>query len=495
MSMFQPTAAVATFPIRRHRRILLPVLAAMTLAASALLVPLMGAETAPITGTSTTSFAPVVKRVAPSVVTVATSRALKRMPANLPEGMRVPDELKRFFDSQGGPGRPRPHQEGLGSGVIVSADGYVLTNNHVIAGAESITVTLPDRRDPLSAKLIGADPKSDLAVLKIESSTSFPAITMGDSDQIEVGDVVLAVGNPFGVGQTVTSGIISARGRGVGLTDYEDYIQTDASINPGNSGGALVDAHGRLIGINTAILSPSGGNLGIGFAVPVNMARGIMDSLIAHGKVTRGYLGVMIQPMTPDLAKAFKVDGERGVLVGDVVPDSPAAKAGIKSGDVVMTFNGREVEDPRQLRLKSSQMVPGTVAKLGVLREGVKKELDVTVGELKNADGEDETPSAVQPGGKVKLGVRLGELDRESREHFEVPKKVTGAVVIEVVPGSRAAEAGLQPGNVIVEVDRVAVTTPADAVAAIGKSDGDLMLRLWTKEGTRYVVVKARKSE
>ena len=486
--------AVAIFPIRRGRGILLPLLAAIALAGSATLMPLVGAESA-ITATITTSFAPVVKQVAPSVVTVATSRALKRMPANLPEGMHVPDELRHFFDEGGGPGRHRQHQEGLGSGVIVSRDGYILTNNHVIAGADTITVTMTDHREALTAKLVGADPKSDLAVLKIEAGATLPAITLGDSDKIEVGDVVLAVGNPFGVGQTVTSGIISARGRGLGVADYEDFIQTDASINPGNSGGALVDAQGRLIGINTAILSPSGGNLGIGFAVPVNMARGIMDSLITHGKVTRGYLGVMIQPMTPELAKAFKVEGERGVLVGDVVADSPAAKAGIKAGDVVMTFNGRDVEDPRQLRLRSSQMVPGTTAKLGVLREGKSKEFEVTVGELKNAESDEDAPNAAQPAGKVKLGVRLGELDRESRDHFDVPKKVEGALVVEVVPGSRAAEAGLQPGNVIVEVDRKAVTSPADAVAAIGKSEGDLMLRLWTKDGTRYLVVKERKAE
>ena len=479
---------------RPRRGILMPLLAAIALTGSATTMPLVGAEavTAPVPAAS---FAPMVKQVAPSVVTVATSRAAKRMPANLPQGMQIPDEMRRFFDSDQFQSRMKPHQEGIGSGVIVSHNGYILTNNHVIAGAETITVTMTGRREPLSAKLIGADPKSDLAVLKIEASTTLPVITLGDSDKAEVGDVVLAIGNPFGVGQTVTSGIISARGRGVGLTDYEDYIQTDASINPGNSGGALVDASGKLIGINTAILSPSGGNLGIGFAVPVNMARGIMDSLIANGKVTRGYLGVMIQPMTPELAKAFKIDGERGVLVGDVMADSPAAKAGIKNGDVVVTFNGREVEDPRTMRLKSSQSVPGTIAKLGVLRDGVVKNIDVTIGELKNTNGDEDAPAAAQVPTKVKLGVRMGELDKESRDHFEVPKKIHGALVVEVIPGSRAAEAGLQPGNVIVEVDRTIVTKPADALSAIGKSDGDLMLRLWTKEGTRYVVVKERKAE
>jgi serine protease Do len=486
-----------SFQARRRPRVLLPLLAALAFAGSAAVTPLHAADSAPVadTKTVTISFAPVVKQVAPSVVTVSTSRQVKRMAANLPEGMRIPEEMRRFFDQDQRFGGRMPERQGIGSGVIVSKDGYILTNNHVIAGAQTITVTMPDRREPLTAKLIGADPKSDLAVLKVDAGGSLPAVTLGDSDKIEVGDVVLAIGNPFGVGQTVTSGIVSARGRGVGLADYEDYIQTDASINPGNSGGALVDAHGKLIGINTAILSPSGGNLGIGFAVPVNMARGIMDSLIANGKVTRGYLGVMIQPLTPELAKAFNVKPDQGVLVGDVVADGPAAKAGIQSGDVVIAFNGRAIEDPRHLRLKSAQTVPGTKATLTVLRDGKSHEIEVSVGELKSQDGDEAMPEAAQAPGKVKLGVRLGEIDQEARERFEIPKSVHGVVIGEVVPGSRAADAGLQPGNVILEVDRQPVTKPADAVAAIGKNKGDLMLRLWTQDGTRFVVVKERKDD
>jgi serine protease Do len=486
-------STTAPFQVRRRRGMLLPLMAAIAFAGSATFVPLIAAD--PVASTTTISFAPVVKQVAPSVVTVSTSRALKRLPMNLPEGMRLPDELRRFFDGDQRFHGRMPERQGIGSGVIVSKDGYILTNNHVIAGAQTITITLPDRREPLTARLIGADPKSDLAVLKVDGAGTLPAITLGDSDKIEVGDVVLAIGNPFGVGQTVTSGIVSARGRGVGLADYEDYIQTDASINPGNSGGALVDAHGKLVGINTAILSPSGGNLGIGFAVPVNMARGIMDSLIANGKVTRGYLGVMIQPLTPELAKAFGVASDRGVLVGDVVADSPAAKAGVKAGDVVVRFNGREVEDPRSLRLKSAQTVPGTKATLTVLRDGKQQNLELTIGELKNDEADETSPEAAQAPGKMKLGVRLGEIDKQAREHFEIPASVSGVLVAEVIPGSRAAEAGLQPGNVIVEVDRVAVNKPADAAAAIGKNDGDLVLRLWTRDGTRYVVVKERKND
>jgi serine protease Do len=486
-------STIAPFQVRRRRGILLPLMAAIALAGSATLMPLAAADIA--AATSTTSFAPVVKQVAPSVVTVSTSRAVKRMPATMPEGMRIPEEMRRFFEQDQRFNGRMPERQGIGSGVIVSKDGYILTNNHVIAGAQTITVTLPGRREPLTAKLIGADPKSDLAVLKVDDAGTLPAVTLGDSDKIEVGDIVLAIGNPFGVGQTVTSGIISARGRGVGLTDYEDYIQTDASINPGNSGGALVDAHGKLIGINTAILSPSGGNLGIGFAVPVNMARSIMDSLIAKGTVTRGYLGVMIQPLTPELAKAFKVKNDRGVLVGDVVADSPAGKAGIKAGDVVVAFNGSEIEDPRQLRLKSAQTVPGTKATLTVLREGKSQEMELTIGELKGDPSDEASPEAAQVPVKMKLGVRLGEIDKQAREQFDIPESVSGVLVGEVIPGSRAADAGLQPGNVIVEIDRGAVSKPADAKAAINKSGGDLVLRLWTKDGSRYVVVKERKDE
>jgi serine protease Do len=477
----------------RRRRHLLPLVAALAFAGSAAVVPLTAGEQAAVP-TTVTTFAPVVKQVAPSVVTVSTSRAVKRVQTNLPEVLRIPDEMRRFFDDQRFPQR-MPERQGIGSGVIVSPDGYILTNNHVIAGAQTITVTLPDRREPLTAKLVGADPKSDLAVLKVEAGGTLPAFAMGDSDRIEVGDVVLAIGNPFGVGQTVTSGIVSARGRGVGLTDYEDYIQTDASINPGNSGGALVDARGKLIGINTAILSPSGGNLGIGFAVPVNMARGIMESLIANGKVTRGYLGVMIQPLTPELAKAFNVADGRGVLVGDVVADSPAGKAGIAAGDVVLRFNGREVEDVRSLRLKSAQAVPGTKATLTILRDGKSRDVELTIGELPGDRDEGDAPEAAAVPAKARLGVRLGEIDQEAREQFGIPKTVTGALIREVAPGSRAAAAGLVTGNVIVEVDRQPVGKPGDAVSAIAKSSGDVVLRLWTKDGTRYVVVKEKETE
>src|SRR5580658_6294977 len=299
-----------------------------------------------------TSFAPIVKKVVPSVVKVEVSIPGKETEVGLPEGFPDNPLFRQFFGNQLGGGHQKfmtPPQSGVGSGVIVTKDGYILTNNHVVDGAKELKVTLNDGRE-FKAKVIGRDPKSDVAVIKIEAK-DLPAITFADSSKSEVGDVVLAIGNPFNVGQTVTMGIISATGRGgVGIEQYEDFIQTDAAINPGNSGGALVDAEGRLIGVNTAIYSRGGGNQGIGFAIPTDLARGIMVSLIEHGKVTRGYLGVMIQDITPPLAQKLELKSDQGALVGDVVPDGPAAKAGIQDGDVIVEFNSHKVTDSRHLK-------------------------------------------------------------------------------------------------------------------------------------------------
>src|SRR6266699_574704 len=286
-----------------------------------------------------TSFAPVVKKVAPSVVNIYSSRTIREQPLLSP--FFSDPFFRRFFgpdfDEQM---RPRTRRaQSLGSGVIVSEDGYILTANHVVEGADEVKVALADGVKEYPARVIGADPPTDVAVLKVEAK-GLPAVTLADSDKLEVGDVALALGNPFGVGQTVTMGIVSAVGRSsLGINEYENFIQTDASINPGNSGGALVDAQGRLVGINTAILSRTGGNQGIGFAVPVNMARYVMDRIVAEGTITRGYLGVRIQPLTPDLAKEFKLPADTGALVGEVTPKTPAAEAGLKEGDVIVEFN------------------------------------------------------------------------------------------------------------------------------------------------------------
>ena len=305
------------------------------------------------------SFAPVIKKVSPGVVKVFTT--VKAQKAGLSEDSDANDLMRRFFGDQSQGRTPKhgfgtPRQGGVGSGVIATKDGYILTNNHVVEGADEVKVALQDGRE-FTAKVIGRDPKSDVAVIKIDAK-DLPAVPLADSDKVEVGDVVLAIGNPFGIGQTVTTGIVSAKGRGNMGLDYEDFIQTDASINPGNSGGALVDADGRLIGINTAMLSESGGSQGIGFAIPVNLARDVMGSLITDGHVTRGYLGVMIQDVTPALAKEFKLKDNTGALVGDVTPKGPADKAGLKSGDLVVEFNGKKVADSRHLKLEVASTHP-----------------------------------------------------------------------------------------------------------------------------------------
>src|SRR5438477_6770059 len=333
----------------------------------------------------TTSFAPVVKKVAPSVVNLFISSTPKNVSFNSPPMFDEPF-FRRFFGDEFNFGKRRrkmqgPKQRGLGSGVVVTKDGYILTNNHVVDNADEIKVALNDGRE-FTAKVVGKDPKTDVAVLKIDAK-DLPAIEFADSDNIEVGDLVLAVGNPFGVGQTVTMGMVSAVGRGNMGLDYEDFIQTDAAINPGNSGGALIDAEGRLIGINTAILSRTGGNQGVGFAVPINLLRNVMDQLITTGKVTRGYLGVVIQPVTPDLAQEFKLPNQSGTLVSEVTPASPGAKAGLKEGDVITEFNGKKVVDNRQLRFMTAQTPPGTKVPIKIVRDGKEQLLTVELGELK----------------------------------------------------------------------------------------------------------------
>src|SRR5499426_2624267 len=322
----------------------------------------------------TMSFAPIVKNAQPAVVSIASTKVIKVDAGDEGLSPLFDDPMfRQFFGDRGAgplnrPGRPRElREQGLGSGVIVSPDGYILTNNHVIEGANEIKVYTSDKRE-LKARVIGADPKTDIAVVKVEAK-NLPTLAFADSSKAQVGDIVLAIGNPFGVGQTVTMGIISATGRGnLGIEDYEDFIQTDAAINPGNSGGALINASGQLIGINTAILSRAGGNQGVGFAVPSNLARTVMNQLLKDGKVVRGYLGVLIQPVTPEIAKAFSLPNTRGALVGEVTPDGPAARAGLAQGDVITELNGVRVDDSRELRLKISQIAPGSAIKLKLIR-------------------------------------------------------------------------------------------------------------------------------
>jgi len=441
------------------------------------------------------SFAPVIKKVSPGVVKVlVTARARK---AGFSEDSDPNDLLRRFFGEQPNGRQPRhsfgaPRHEGLGSGVIATKDGYILTNNHVVDGADEVKVTLQDGRE-FTAKVIGRDPKSDVAVIKIEAK-DLPTVPMADSDKVEVGDVVLAVGNPFGIGQTVTTGIVSAKDRGNMGLDYEDFIQTDAAINPGNSGGALVDTDGRLIGINTAILSRSGGNQGIGFAIPVNLARDVMQGLIKDGHVTRGYLCVMIQDLTPALAKEFKLKDNTGALVSDVTPKGPADKAGLQNGDIVLEFNAKQVTDSRHLKLEVARVKPGETVPMKVLRDGATRTLKVTV---KEAPGAEQLAKADTKGSDTGTlnGVGVGDLDHDVRKQLEVPETVKGAVVTEVKPDSAAAEAGLKPGDVIQEINRQPVKDAEEAVRMTeNATDKTTLLRIWRAGGSHYVVVDETKA-
>ena len=440
------------------------------------------------------SFAPVVKKVAPGVVKVFTTTRMQNTGYNdgAPDGMN--DMLRRFFGDQfefRGPRRGNmPRQQGIGSGVIVTKDGYILTNNHVVDGADQVKVALQDGRE-FTAKVIGRDPKSDVAVIKVDAK-DLPAVPMANSDKVEVGDVVLAIGNPFGIGQTVTTGIVSATGRaGATGLDYEDFIQTDAAINPGNSGGALVDTEGRLIGINTAILSRSGGNQGSGFAIPVNLTRDVMEGLVKDGRVTRGFLGVVIQDLSPALAKEFKVKENTGALIGDITPDSPAESAGFKTGDVIVEFDGKKVTDSRHLKLEVARLRPGQKVQAKVIRDGSTKTIDVTVGELPGSDrlAKGDSPNKSDDTGTLN-GVTVGDLDRGARQQFELPANIKGAVVTEVDPNSPAAEAGLRPGDVIQEINRKPVRNAEEAVKLTEKTENKTtLLRFWRNGGSHFIVV------
>jgi serine protease Do len=371
----------------------------------------------------------------------------------------------------------------------VSKDGYILTNNHVVDNATEVKVTLQDGRE-FTAKVVGRDPKSDIAVVKVDAK-DLPVIPMADSSKVQVGDVVLAIGNPFGVGQTVTTGIVSAKDRGnMGIEDYEDFIQTDAAINPGNSGGALVDIDGRLIGINTAILSRTGGSQGVGFAIPSDLARSVMESLVKYGHVTRGYLGVMIQDVTPSLAKEFNVKETNGALVGDVLPDTPASKAGFKDGDVVLQFNHHPVTDSRQLRLTVAETRPGTKVPVEVWRNGTTKTLEVTVKQLPGTQQLAENNNVNKQDTGTLNGVGVADLDHQTRQEYSLPNTVKGAVITQVKPDSASAEAGLRPGDVIQEINHHPVKDAEDAVRLTEHAkDKHTLVRVWEKGGSHYVVV------
>jgi len=435
-------------------------------------------------GPSKTSYAPVLKNVLPSVVNISSSKVVKA--AHEMDGQQMDPFFRQFFGNGGGPFEaPKDRREkSLGSGVIVSPEGYILTNNHVVDGATEVKVTLSDKRE-FEAKIVGTDPKTDIAVLKIDASNLKP-VTLGDSSKVEVGDTALAIGNPFGVGQTVTRGIISATGRGnLGIEDYEDFIQTDAPINPGNSGGALINDRGELVGINTAILTHGEGSEGIGFAVPVNLARQVMDQILQNGKVVRAYMGILPQDMTPEMAKAFGEKAARGVVVGDVTANSPAQQAGVHRGDILLDVNGKPIVDSNELRMTISLMQPGTDIKLNVLRDGSQKEITVKLAEMPT-----ETAMATPDKGdstKALEGVEVTNLTPNLADRLGLPSASVGVVVTDVDPSSKVADSGLRKGDLIQEVNHEPVKNVSEFQNAL-KSGGSDPLLLVSRQGRTFFI-------
>jgi serine protease Do len=441
------------------------------------------------------SFAPVVKRVAPSVVKVTVQMKARRATMGMgDDGSPFPGwmdpNLRQFFGNHMQV-VPEVPENGLGSGVIISPDGYIVTNNHVVDGASQVTVTLADGRE-LTARVVGRDPQTDVAVIKVEAS-GLPAVTFAPSHDVQVGDRVLAIGNPFGIGETVTTGIVSATGRRAGLgLAYEDFIQTDAAINPGNSGGALVDVEGRLVGINTAILSHSGGFQGVGLAVPSDLVSSVADSLVAHGKVVHGYIGIGIQDLTPGLAESFGLKATGGALISDVQPGGPGAKAGLRSGDVVTAVNGKPVDSASRLGLAVRETAPGTRLTLDILRDGAPERVEVTTNDRMPGDRSagDETAAAAADDQGVLNGVDVSDIDGAARRDLNLPERLSGAVITRVDPDSASAHAGLREGDVILEIDRKPVTSARSAVdictAATGRRT---LVKLWSHGNILYVVV------
>ncbi|MBN1956754.1 MAG: DegQ family serine endoprotease [Desulfuromonadales bacterium] len=439
------------------------------------------------------AFRSVAQKVSPAVVFIKVEKEIKN---GNPEEFSFPfddDFFRRFFGTPPQGRQPRNnnpqkrHEVGQGSGFLISADGYILTNNHVVGDADKVQVQMLDGRE-YDAEIIGTDPASDLAVIKIDE-TKLPYLSLGDSDKLQVGDWVLAFGNPFGLSHTLTAGIVSAKGRsGIGLNDYEDFIQTDAAINPGNSGGPLVNLDGEVVGINSAIFSRSGGYMGIGFAIPVNMAKQVKTQLIEHGEVKRGRLGVHIQNLTADLAESFGLDQPQGVLVTQVEDDSPAQEAGLKQGDVILMINHEKTADVGALRNRVALIKPGTKVELTVLRDGKTKILHAIIGQLENAKVRSEGGSLNVP----MFGLSLQNLSPELAERFGYQGE-QGVLVAEVESGSAAAQAGFKRGSLILEIDRQQVQSVEQAKKLLADKKPVHLFLLKQGEVTQYVALKVEK--
>ncbi len=438
-------------------------------------------------------FEAVASAVTPSVVTITSEKLVQ--PTSGPTQFFGNDPFFRRFFGNPGEGQQQPMKEhALGSGVIVNADGYILTNNHVVSGADELTVMTSDGKK-MSAKVVGTDPRTDLAVVKVDAK-DLPAMPFGDSDAVKIGEWVMAVGSPFSenLQHTVTAGIVSATGRsGMNLNDYEDFIQTDAAVNPGNSGGALVDLDGQLIGINTAIASRTGGSNGIGFAIPSNMAMDVMNDLITKGKVTRGWLGVSIQNVTPDLASAMNLKNTDGILVNKVLDNGPAGDAGMQQGDVIVKLNGNAMRNVSDLRLAVARIEPGSKATLTVLRDGREKDVTVTLGEYPADDASvnGETGETRQEN----LGMTVEPVTPDLTQQFNLDKDARGLVVTSVADGSPASDAGIQPGDLVLKVNRQAVSNIKQLQDAVnGTEKGSPTLFLMSRGGNTFFVALRPKS-
>ncbi|MEO1090822.1 MAG: DegQ family serine endoprotease [Pseudomonadota bacterium] len=446
--------------------------------------PPVAAQTIPAEG-----FADLVERVAPAVVNISTTRRVDGVEGpqfpvpQFPPGSPFEDFFRDFFgqNPDGGPSdRPTPRESfSLGSGFVVDPSGYVVTNNHVIAEADEIRVIFSDNSE-FPATLVGRDPKTDLAVLKIEADEPFPALEWADSDEIRVGQLMIAIGNPFGLGSTVTSGIVSARGRDIRAGPYDDFIQVDAAINRGNSGGPSFTIDGRVFGVNTAIFSPSGGNVGIGFAIPSNLARPVIDSLIADGRVVRGWLGVRIQSVTPEIAESLGLPDDDGALVASVTPGGPAADAGIEAGDVIVEFDGKRIERMRGLPRIVAETPVGKAVDVEIFRRGESATIQATLGELPSDEelaqlgdtrGGEQAPT-VDRAELTSLGLTVAALTPELRENFQLPPEAGGVVIVEVTGGSPAAEENLRPGDLILEVGQETVSSPPELTAKVSEAQG-----------------------
>jgi serine protease Do len=430
-------------------------------------------------------FVELAKKLKPTVVNISTAKTIKpqrrvQRPFNSPFGN---DPFQDFFDRFSDESQQHPYkQKSLGSGFIISDEGYIITNNHVVAEADEIKVKLSDGRE-FKGEVKGTDEKLDLALLKITAKDHLPVAALGDSDHIEIGEWVMAIGNPFGLSQTVTAGIISAQGRVIGSGPYDDFIQTDASINPGNSGGPLFNAQGEVIGINTAIVA---GGQGIGFAIPVNMAKNIIPMLKEKGKVTRGWIGVSIQPITPELAQSFGLEGEKGALVAEVIKDGPAEKAGIKTGDIILEFNGRTIHEMNEL----PRVVAGTPVdkKVGVriLREGKPVELSVKVERLK--EGEDGDQVGVS---QERLGITIKELNKDMAAKLHIKDQI-GVVITDVKPDSSAEQAGIARGDIIREINGGKITSVGDYEKAVNAHKKGAIMRMLLRRGEMSLFVAFR---